>query len=168
MGGSSNDAPSSLVNHFPVDRSLDAAGSDFDPDPGDRMAHSAAGLLKHFIKVRHFGSGALSVLGSLALIYMAVQQSSGYALRLQDLWVLGVLVAVTFEAIARFFRPTSDMSKVTIWSLTLMGCSCLAGGFAQRNGYILGLGGAMIVCSFIMAVIVPAGAIAGRLSTDRS
>jgi hypothetical protein len=132
------------------------------------MASSADKLVTIIAKIRHVGSGLLALLGSLSLIYMAVRQVNGDALRPQDLWVLGLLVAVTFEAIARFFRPARDTSKITIWSLTLMGCSCVVGGFAQRNGYIVALGGAMIVCSYIMTLVSPQGAASDPFAAKRS
>jgi hypothetical protein len=64
-------------------------------------------------------------------------------------------VAITFEALANFFRPASVGPKISIWSLTLMGCSCIFGGFAMKHGAVLALGGAMIAASYVLAVFVP-------------
>jgi hypothetical protein len=109
-----------------------------------------------FAKIRRYASGLMAGAGTAALTLMAVRQYNSPNIQAQDLWLVGLMVAVTFEAIANFFRPTAVGPKVSIWSLTLMGCSCLVGGFALKHGIIVALGGALIAAGYAMAVFVPA------------
>jgi hypothetical protein len=109
-----------------------------------------------FAKIRHGLSGLMALAGTSALTLMAVRQSKVPHLQAQDLWLVGLMVAVTFEAIGNYFRPAAVGPKVSIWSLTLMGCSCLVGGFALKQGLIVALGGALIAAGYVMAVCVPA------------
>ena len=107
-------------------------------------------------KFRRVASGVLAVVGTATLTFAAVRQfSGGNGLQAHELWFLGLMFAVTFEAIATFFRPESVGTKVTIWSLTLMGCCCVGGGFAMRQGLVLALGVAMILSGYAMAVFEP-------------
>jgi hypothetical protein len=106
-------------------------------------------------KFRHVASGCLAVAGTGALTLMAVRQYNLPTAQLHELWFLGLMVAITFEALANFFRPASVGPKISIWSLTLMGCSCIFGGFAMKQGAVLALGGVMIAAGYVLAVFVP-------------
>jgi hypothetical protein len=119
------------------------------------MALIPANTPVKFARFRHIVSGILAVAGTFALSFMAFRQYNAQTVNVQDLWFLGLMVAITFEALANFFRPTSVGPKITIWSLTLMGCSCVFGGFAMKHGAVLVLGGAMIAGGYAMAVFIP-------------
>jgi hypothetical protein len=108
-----------------------------------------------FAKIRHVISGLLAVAGTLALILMAVRQYNVRTAHVDELWFVGVMVAITFEAIANFLRPAAVGPKISIWSLTLTGCSCMFGGFVMKHGFVVALGGAMIAGAYVLAVFVP-------------
>lgn len=122
------------------------------------MALTLAAVTAKLTKLRYVASGLLAVLGTATLTFMFVQQYKGHGFHVHELWFLGLMFAVTFEAIATFLRPEVVGGKVSIWSLTLMGCSCVFGGFVMRQGLLLALGLAMIIAGYIMAVALPNGA----------
>jgi hypothetical protein len=103
-------------------------------------------------KLRHIASGVMAVLGTAALTYMSVQQFNGQGIYARELWFLGLLVAMTLEAIATFFRPETSGAKMSVWSLTLMGCSCVYGGFVLRQGLLVALGVAMVLAGYAVVV----------------
>jgi hypothetical protein len=127
------------------------------------MASTLDAATAKLIKLRHFASGAMAVLGTAALTYMAVQQFNGQGFYARELWFLGLLLAVTLEAIATFFRPETSGAKMSIWSLTLMGCSCVFGGFVLRQGLLVGLGLAMVLAGYVVVVFPP---LAKKAETD--
>jgi hypothetical protein len=116
------------------------------------MASSLDAWVAKMVTFRRAVSGIMAVMGTAALTYLAVQQFSGEPLRAQELWFLGLIVAVTFEAIVTFFRPQSVGVKLTIWSLTLMGCSCMFGGFVMSRGSVVALGLLMIMAGYVMSI----------------
>jgi hypothetical protein len=116
------------------------------------MASALAFATAKLAKLRRVASGVLAIIGTMALTATAVRQYGGHGFQAHELWFLGLLLAVTLEAIASFLRPEAVGVKVSIWSLTLMGCSCVFGGFVMRQGLILALGGAMILTGYVMAV----------------
>ena len=113
-------------------------------------------------RLRHAACGLMAMLGTVALIYMSVQQYKGQGFYARELWFLGLIVAVTFEAIATFFRPETAGAKLSVWSLTLMGCSCVYGGFAMKQSLVVALGLAMILAGYVMAVVLPSPPKAGQ------
>ena len=103
-------------------------------------------------KLRHVASGLMAVLGTAGLTFMSVQQFNGQGFYARELWFLGLMVAITLEAIATFFRPETAGAKMSIWSLTLMGCSCVFGGFVLKQGLLVALGVAMILAGYVVVV----------------
>jgi hypothetical protein len=101
----------------------------------------------------------MAVVGTIALLHMAIRQHTsqfnGNGLRPQELWLLGLIFAITFEAITNFFRPETVGGKLSVWTLTLMGCSCLFGGFALGQIAIVALGSFIIMAGYAMAVFQP-------------
>ncbi len=121
------------------------------------MASSLDAVVGKMLTFRRAVSGIMAVMGTAALTFLAVQQFSE-PLRAQELWFLGLIVAVTFEAIVTFFRPHTVGVKLTIWSLTLIGCSCIFGGFIMSRGVVVALGLLMIMAGYAMAVVPDAPA----------
>jgi hypothetical protein len=132
------------------------------------MASMTTTTTAKFAKFRYVASGFLAVAGTLALTLMAVRQYAVPTAHVQELWFLGLMVAITFEAIANFFRPDSVGPKISIWSLTLMGCSCMFGGFVMKQGTVLALGGAMIAAGYVLAVFIPNAVSLDRKLGDQS
>jgi hypothetical protein len=126
------------------------------------MASTSDKAVVALSRMRRGASGLMAVMGTVALAFASVQQFSGQGFLANEVWLVGLMVAVTFEAIATFFRPQTSGTQMSIWSLTLIGCSCVCGGFAMKQSFFAALGIAMVLAGFAMAVFLPIATTAGQ------